>query len=64
MVAKTKKLYRIGYWTELLFHQQYYAKLYHFTQLEVTPNFYVASSTLYANKIRINLLRKKLVKEH
>jgi len=32
--------------TQLLFHQQSYAQLYQYTQLEVTPNFYTVCWTL------------------
>ena len=37
------------------FHQQNFMKLYQYTQLEVTPNFYSEHSAPYASKFNVNL---------
>ncbi len=41
--------------TQLLFQQQWPAKLYHNIQLDVLPKFYADGFTLCTNKISINL---------
>ena len=43
------------------FHQQNFAQLYQYTQLEVTYNFYAEWSAKYASKFSINLLALKLL---
>ncbi len=51
--------------SQLIFHQQYYAQLYQYTQLEVMPNFnFNFSSMLCTSKININLLAQKLLIDH
>ncbi len=42
------------------FHQQNYAQLHHYAQLENTFNFYAVCSTPCTSKIRGNLLAQKL----
>ena len=44
---------------QLLFHQQNYAQLYQYAQLEVMPNFYKVRFTPCASKISLNLLAQK-----
>jgi hypothetical protein len=56
----TRSLYlHICLGAQLLFHQQYYAQLYQYTQREGTPNFYIVQSMLCTGKIIKNLQVQK-----
>jgi hypothetical protein len=46
------------------FHQQNYAELHHYAQLENTLNFYSVRPALFANKFSVNQLVEKLPVEH
>ncbi len=41
--------------------QQNCSKLYHYTQLEVAPKFYVVHSMLCTRKISVNIMAQKLL---
>ena len=43
------------------YHQQNFAQLYPYTQLEVTPNFYALYSAAYISKLSVILLAQKLL---
>jgi hypothetical protein len=42
------------------FHQQNYAQLHHYAQLENMVNFYAVRPALFANKFSVNLQAQKL----
>ena len=48
---------------QLLVHQQNYAQLYQYSQLEVKSNFYAPCSTPFASKISVNLQVQRLITE-
>ena len=43
------------------FHQQNFAQLCWYIELENLPNFYIVHSALYASKLGVNLLAQKLL---
>ena len=43
------------------FHKQNFTKLYQYSLLEITPNFYAVHSVPYASKSSVNLLTPKLL---
>ncbi len=43
------------------FHQQHYAQLHHYAQLENTLNFYAVRPMSFTSKIGVNLLAQKVL---
>jgi hypothetical protein len=59
-----EQMHRKAFFGAIELHQQNYAQLYWYAQLENTLNFYAVRYVLCASKIGFNLLAPKLQVEH